>query len=51
MKATVHDYGQSCIVCQQAKPDRVKSPGLLQPLHVPKESWEIITMNFIDGLA
>jgi transposase InsO family protein len=33
-----------------AKPERVRSPGLLQPLHVPDEAWQIITMDFIKGL-
>jgi hypothetical protein len=31
MKSTVHTFIQSCLTCQQAKPDRGKSPGLLQP--------------------
>jgi hypothetical protein len=35
MKAAINDYMKSCMVCQQAKPDRSKSPGLLQPLRVP----------------
>jgi hypothetical protein len=41
---------QACMVCQQANTERVKSPGLLQPLPVPAESWQIITMDFIEGL-
>jgi hypothetical protein len=35
MKTAVHSYVQSCLVCQQAKLDRSKSPGLLQPLTIP----------------
>jgi hypothetical protein len=50
MKTAVHNYVQSCIVCQQAKLDRSKSPGLLQPLLILDESWQIISMDFIDGL-
>jgi hypothetical protein len=50
MKGAVHDYVQACMVCQQAKTERVKSPRLLQPLHVPTESWRIITMDFVEGL-
>jgi hypothetical protein len=50
MKAVVHDYVHACIVCQQAKSERVKSTGLLQPLPVPIESWQIVTMDFFEGL-
>jgi hypothetical protein len=36
--------------CQQAKPERVKYPGLLQPLQVPTGAWQTVTMDFIEGL-
>lgn len=39
-----------CQICQEAKPKRVAYPGLLEPLPVPQESWELISMDFIDGL-
>jgi hypothetical protein len=29
MKADIHSFVQSCSICQQAKPDRAKYPGLL----------------------
>jgi hypothetical protein len=47
MKAVVHDFVQSCVICQMAKPDRSKYPSLLQPLPVPDEAWQVITMNFM----
>jgi hypothetical protein len=50
MKSAVQDYVQSCLTCQQAKPDRSKYSGFLQPLPVPDEAWQIITMDFIEGL-
>jgi hypothetical protein len=50
MKTAVQEYVKSCKIYQQAKPDRTKSPGLLQPLPVPSEAWQIISMDFIDGL-
>ena len=50
MCAAIHQYVQSCAVCAQAKPDRSSYPGLLQPLPVPKASWEVISMDFVDGL-
>jgi transposase InsO family protein len=50
MKADIYSYIHSCTVCEQAKPDRAKYPGLLQPLLVPSASWEIISMDFVEGL-
>jgi hypothetical protein len=34
MRVDMQDYVRSCLVCQQAKPDRAKSPGLLQPVNI-----------------
>lgn len=50
MKAAVHQFVQSCLTCQQAKPDRTKLPGLLQPLEVPPSAWHTISMDFVEGL-
>ena len=50
MKKAVLVFVQSCLVCQLSKLDRSKLPGLLQPLPVPQQSWQIISMNFIEGL-
>ena len=50
MNAHVQQYVRCCQVCQQAKPDRAASPGLLLPLPIPKKSWDLITMDFVDGL-
>jgi hypothetical protein len=38
MKIAVHDFVQSCLVCQQAKSDRAKYPGLLQPVSIPNNA-------------
>jgi hypothetical protein len=40
----------SCVICQQAKPDRTKSLGLLEPLPIPEEAWQITFIDFIEGL-
>lgn len=50
MKSAVRSFIQSCITCQQAKPDRSRLPGLLQPLPVPDSTWQIISMDFVEGL-
>jgi transposase InsO family protein len=50
MKTFVQNWVASCLTCQQAKPDRSKYPGLLQPLPIPKTAWHTISMDFIEGL-
>jgi hypothetical protein len=50
MKSQIRDYVRCCRVCQQAKPERTLPAGLLQPLPIPSEPWEMATMDFIDGL-
>lgn len=50
LKADVQYYVTNCQVCQQAKPEHSKLPGLLQPLPVPQQAWQIISMDFIEGL-
>lgn len=50
MKKQIKTFVQTCLICQQAKPERVKYPGLLQPLPTPDEAWKMVTMDFIEGL-
>jgi len=50
MKTMIKDWVQACHICNQAKPDRQKYPGLLQPLPIPDQAWQMITMDFIEGL-
>lgn len=50
MKKQIKLKVKECSICQQAKPDRSKYPGLLQPLPVPLGAWQIVTMDFIEGL-
>jgi hypothetical protein len=40
----------ACAVCKQAKPERVKYPGLLKPLAVPDAAWQVVTLDFVEGL-
>jgi len=50
MKLLLKNWVQSCSICAQAKPDRAKYPGLLQPLPIPDRAWQTISMDFIEGL-
>jgi hypothetical protein len=50
MKTVVHEFVQACIICQQAKPERVKNPGLLQPLAIREGPWTTISLDFVEGL-
>ena len=50
LKETVTAFVQSCDICQKAKSEHVKLPGLLQPLPVPSQAWSTICLDFIEGL-
>ncbi|GMI79817.1 hypothetical protein HRI_001651000 [Hibiscus trionum] len=50
MKSTVQSMVRECEVCQRTKVEHIEKPGLLQPLPIPTQAWEIITMDFIEGL-
>jgi hypothetical protein len=50
MNSVVQEFVQNCLICQQAKPDRSKTLGLLQPLSVLDAAWQHISMDFVDGL-
>lgn len=50
MKDSIRTLVGACVVCHQAKPDRSKYPGLLQPLPVPTQAWQVISLDFIEGL-
>ena len=50
LKNTVQDYVKSCDVCQRTKNRTQKPFGLLQPLSVPTQKWESISMDFITPL-
>jgi hypothetical protein len=50
LKSAVQQFVAECPTCQQAKLDRARYPGLLQPLPIPSMAWQSISMDFIDGL-
>ncbi|GJP78049.1 hypothetical protein CLOP_g8378, partial [Closterium sp. NIES-67] len=40
----------SCATCQRMKSNKQKKAGLLQPLLVPKQPWQVVSLDFIIGL-
>ena len=50
MHLTIKEYVQSCEVCQKNKTDNLSLERLLQPLLIPCQVWDDITMDFIEGL-
>jgi hypothetical protein len=43
-------FVSACAICQQAKLDRAKYPGLLQPLPIPDSAWQVVSLDFVEGL-
>ena len=50
MATDVREYVRSCDLCQRNKPVVGKTRGLLQPLPVPTDRWEEVSLDFITGL-
>jgi hypothetical protein len=50
LKINVQRFVEKCVVCQQNKVETIKTPGLLQPLSIPSQRWEEVSMDFITGL-
>lgn len=50
LKQSIATFVSQCSVCQQAKPERVPYPGLLSPLPVPEGAWQVVSLDFIEGL-
>jgi hypothetical protein len=50
LKRDVDNFVKQCQVCQQAKHELIHSPGLLQPLPIPEDAWQDLSMDFIEGL-
>jgi hypothetical protein len=46
----VQRFIAKCLVCQQNKVETIKTPGLLQPLSIPNQHWEEVSMDFITWL-
>jgi hypothetical protein len=50
LKIDVQRFVEECLVFQQNKVETIKTPGLLQPLSIPSQHWEEVSMDFITGL-
>ena len=51
LKTVVQMFVAECLVCQQNKVETIKTPGLLQPLAIPSQCWDEVSMDFITGLS
>jgi transposase InsO family protein len=50
LKTNVQSFVEECVVCQENKVETIKTPGLLQPLSIPSQHWEEVSMDFITEL-
>ena len=50
LKGEVIQHVRECSICQQNKIEHIHPAGLLQPLLIPEQKWESISMDFITGL-
>jgi len=50
LKSGIQKFVVECLVFQQNKVDTIKTPSLLQPLAIPSQHWEEVSMYFIMGL-
>lgn len=50
LRKDITEYIKQCETCQRNKREHVPTPRLLQPIPVPTQAWEVIIMDFIEGL-
>lgn len=50
MREKIKKFITACDICQRHKSEQLAPAGLLQPLPIPNQVWEDISMDFIDGL-
>ena len=50
MSREIKKFVNSCDICQKTKPRRHTLVGLLQPIPIPSQPFEVVTMDFIPEL-
>ena len=50
MQKFVRQYVRHCHVCKQSKGSRFKKQGMLQPLPVPEQRWQDISIDLVTGI-
>ncbi|GJP72648.1 hypothetical protein CLOP_g3415 [Closterium sp. NIES-67] len=50
LSSDVQKFVTSCTTCQRMKSSKQKKAGLLQPLPVPEQPWQVVSLDFITGL-
>lgn len=50
MKKDIAHFVQHCVTCQRQKLSQRLPAGLLQPLAIPAQVWEDLSIDFIEGL-
>ncbi|WVZ02845.1 hypothetical protein V8G54_023651 [Vigna mungo] len=50
MRSIVHTFVSQCSTCQHTKYETQKPAGLLQPIPLPHDTWEDLSLDFITGL-
>jgi hypothetical protein len=50
LKTDVQRFVEKCLVFQQNKVETIKAQCILQPLSIPSQCWEEVSMDFITGL-
>ena len=50
LKSDIQKFVAECLVCQQNKVETIKTSGLLQPLSIPNQHWEEVSINFLTVL-
>ncbi|CAI7909152.1 unnamed protein product, partial [Closterium sp. NIES-53] len=50
MAADVQQFVTPCDTCQRMKSSKQKKAGLLQPLPIPEQPWQVVSLDFITRL-